>query len=85
MDQQKNLMSFTMDYFFLLILCVQMMLLLSMTMVTLWMKKVAYQITSGFIHSVNVSDCLAGTALGTGDTAGTRTKSLLLYSGGSMK
>lgn len=85
MDQQKNLMSFTMDYFFLLILCVQKMLLLSMTMVTLWMKKVADQISSGFIYSVSVSDCLAGTALGTRDTAGTRTKSLLLYSGSSRK
>lgn len=52
--------------FFLLILRVQMMLLLSMTMVTLWMKKVVDQITPRFIHSVDVSDCLAGTVLHTG-------------------
>lgn len=48
-------MGFTTSGSFLPILCVGMMLLLSMIMVTLWMKKVAEEITFGSIHLVTIS------------------------------
>lgn len=50
-----NLRSFVMGIFSSDFVCSEMMLLLSVTMVTLWMNKVSGQITPGFIHSINVS------------------------------